>query len=185
MGIDKAFNDYCYSLYCDIPLYIYGCLFVALILAIVFVVYRGWNKYKYEFWRVITIEYIIVIYCSTVFFRSVGNVRQFNFMPFWSYGAYFRGEDPKLLSENIMNVVVFIPAGLLLGAAIRGMSWVKAIIIGCVVSVGIEILQLVLKRGFCEFDDVIHNTLGCMIGYGIYRLIYMCVNSKMKRIYGK
>lgn len=24
-------------------------------------------------------------------------------------------------------------------------------------------------KGFSEIDDVIHNTLGCMIGYGIYK----------------
>lgn len=36
-------------------------------------------------------------------------------------------------------------------------------------SVCIEFLQLVWKRGTCEFDDIFHNTLGCMIGYGIYK----------------
>jgi len=28
-----------------------------------------------------------------------------------------------------------------------------------------------LKRGFCEVDDVMHNSLGCLIGYGIYKLV--------------
>lgn len=26
-------------------------------------------------------------------------------------------------------------------------------------------------KGFSELDDVMHNTLGCMIGYGIYSLV--------------
>ena len=35
---------------------------------------------------------------------------------------------------------------------------------GIVVSFGIEILQLVLKRGLFELDDIINNSLGCMMG---------------------
>ena len=38
---------------------------------------------------------------------------------------------------------------------------------GFVFSSVIELSQLVLKRGLCEFDDVFHNTLGCVIGYGV------------------
>ena len=32
------------------------------------------------------------------------------------------------------------------------------------VSLGIEILQLVLKRGLFEFDDIMNNSIGCMLG---------------------
>ncbi len=27
------------------------------------------------------------------------------------------------------------------------------------------------QRGFSEVDDVMHNTLGCLVGYGVYRFI--------------
>lgn len=30
----------------------------------------------------------------------------------------------------------------------------------------IETLQFVLKRGFTEVDDVWHNVVGCVIGWG-------------------
>ena len=39
--------------------------------------------------------------------------------------------------------------------------------VGFVFSSVIELSQLVLKRGLCEFDDVFHNTLGCAVGYGV------------------
>ena len=32
----------------------------------------------------------------------------------------------------------------------------------------IEVLQFVFKRGFAEFDDVFHNVVGCVIGFGVY-----------------
>lgn len=182
----EDFKGYWNSLYRDIPTYVYEGLIVVLLLVVFFVCFwYGWRKGWRIICRVLTIEYVFLIYCSTVIFRSVGRHVQFDLMPLWSYGAYFRGEDPRLLPENIMNVIVFIPVGILPGLTFRNVSWLKVLGIGCGISVGIEILQLVLKRGFCELDDVMHNTLGCMIGYGVYRLIYMCVNSKTNRIYDK
>ena len=55
---------------------------------------RGWRKIA----GLLLVEYIFVIYCSTVIFRSYAETRGHNFMPFWSY---YR---PELLVENIMNV---------------------------------------------------------------------------------
>ena len=100
---------------------------------------------------------------------------QYNFMPFWSYRDYFNGIDRRLLAENVMNIVVFVPVGVLVGATIRSVTWKKVLLIGMCLSVGIEVLQLVFRKGFSEVDDVMHNTLGCLIGYGIYRVIrYGC-----------
>ena len=36
-----------------------------------------------------------------------------------------------------------------------------------VLSFGIELIQLVFKLGLFEFDDIFHNVLGAMIGYGL------------------
>jgi glycopeptide antibiotics resistance protein len=168
----EEFEGYWISLYKDIPGYIYVGMCAVLILAIIFI----WNKYGLrcgwkQICRLLTIEYVLLIFCSTVIYRSVGRCIQLNLMPFWSYGAYFRGEDPRLLPENIMNVVVFIPVGLLLCSAFRGMTWIKELGFGIGISIGIELSQLIFKRGFCEIDDVMHNTLGCILGYGLAVLI--------------
>ena len=121
--------------------------------------------------RLLLAEYVFLLYCSTVIFRHVSSVREYDFTPFWSYFAYFRGNDPQLLPENIMNVLVFIPLGLLLGLSFRSMTWLRALLIGACLSIGIEALQFIFMRGFAEFDDVMHNTLGCVIGYGLFRLL--------------
>lgn len=64
-----------------------------------------------------------------------------------------------------MNVVVFIPVGLPLGIAFKQMTWWKALLIGCGISVTIESLQYFFMRGLSEVDDVLHNAVGCLIGY--------------------
>ena len=44
----------------------------------------------------------------------------------------------------------------------------------------IEIFQLVTKRGIFEPDDLLGNTVGTMIGYGIYRLVRFGMKRKKK-----
>lgn len=58
-----------------------------------------------------------------------------------------------------------MPVGILLGLAFRSITWWKALLIGCGISVSIEALQYFFQRGFAETDDVMHNTLGCVLGY--------------------
>ena len=44
-------------------------------------------------------------------------------------------------------------------------AWLMVAIIGCGISVTIESLQFFFMRGFSEVDDVMHNTVGCLIGW--------------------
>lgn len=64
-----------------------------------------------------------------------------------------------------MNVVVFIPVGLLLSCTFKQMTWWKTLLIGCSISITVEALQFWFMRGFSELDDVMHNTVGCLIGW--------------------
>ena len=67
-----------------------------------------------------------------------------------------------------MNVLMFFPLGLLIGCVFKNISWKKVLIASLCLSVLIEFLQFLLKRGFAELDDVMHNTLGAVIGFGLY-----------------
>ncbi len=71
-----------------------------------------------------------------------------------------------------MNVFVFLPVGLLIGTGFPKWPWWKAIGFGCLFSISIELLQFILKRGFSEVDDVIHNSLGCIFGYLFVKMLY-------------
>lgn len=68
-----------------------------------------------------------------------------------------------------MNVVVFVPIGILLEIGFAKWPWLKAIGTGCSLSMLIEAMQLGFKRGVCEVDDVMHNTLGRFVGYMVAR----------------
>lgn len=113
-------------------------------------------------------EYMALLLALAVLTRKVNPVQTFDFTPFWSYRAVLQSGNDALLTQNIANVIAFVPIGLLLGCAFRQMKWRKALLIGGGFSLLIEVLQFVFKRGFAEFDDVFHNVLGCAIGFGVY-----------------
>lgn len=117
--------------------------------------------------RLLLLGYIVLLYYSTVICRSVIDDKKherIHLKPFWSYNK------PELFVENIINIMMFVPVGLMLGFACRNIKWRKVLLTGVCLSVSIEVMQFVTGKGFSEIDDVIHNTLGCMIGYGIYAL---------------
>ena len=115
-------------------------------------------------------EYVFLLLCSTVFFRS-GVSDNVNFVPFKTYQEIQNGNN-FLLSQSIMNVLVFVPIGLLLRVIQN--KWYVALSVGFLISLCVEMLQYLLAKGYCEIDDVIHNTLGCLLGIGIYMLGRRC-----------
>lgn len=126
------------------------------------------------------LEYIFLLYCSTIFSRTVQLERKFNFRPLWTYEAILEGEK-IYVAEVIMNVVAFIPVGLMLGFSFPSSNWKKVLIAAFFLSISIEVLQFCMMCGFSELDDVIHNTLGCIIGYGLYSLIRLVYEKASKR----
>lgn len=166
--------DYWESLWNHLPRYIlFSVSLVVIIGSGILVIYKGLKDgMKYSV-RLVLLGYVFIIFCTTFICRSRALIAGFELMPFWSYLAYFRGEDDSLLIENITNIMVFVPVGFLLGMSFRSMTLIKTLLIGFSLSVVIESLQFVSMRGFAEFDDVMHNTLGCVMGYGLFRLLYM------------
>lgn len=102
--------------------------------------------------------YIAAVLWITLFSRIGGGYRGF-LLPFHSYVEICKGEERPLL-ENIGNVVLFIPLGVALQSI--GVKDVKKA--GLLASLLIEILQFTFALGTFECDDLIHNTLGAVIG---------------------
>lgn len=114
------------------------------------------------------VAFVVLALNETVFSRPAKEAYQYNLRLFWSYEAIMNGRN-DLIKEHYLNVALFIPLGMLIWFALGQRKWWRALVFGCAVSMLIEVMQLVLKRGLCEFDDVMHNTLGCMIGYGVMK----------------
>ena len=115
------------------------------------------------------VVFVVLVLNETVFSRTAKETYQLHLQPFWSYEAIMNGRK-SLIKEHYLNVTLFIPLGMLVWMVLKRKQWWRALVLGCAVSLLIEIMQLVMKRGMCELDDVMHNTLGCMIGYGLVKV---------------
>lgn len=136
--------------------------------------------------RLILVEYLILFVSSTIIFRDAHQTSSFDATPFGSYKAIFSG-DIGLIVDNIMNVIAFIPIGFLLCFSARGIKWWQVALFACICSLMIEFTQFLLSRGFSEIDDVFHNTLGAILGYGlclVCSIIYRSLFQKNKAING-
>lgn len=102
--------------------------------------------------------YIAAVLWITLFSRIGEGYRGF-LLPFHSYVEIWKGEWRPLL-ENIGNIALFIPLGVALKWS--GVKDVKKA--GFLVSLLIEVLQFTFALGTFECDDLIHNTLGAVIG---------------------
>ena len=105
--------------------------------------------------------YIPVILYLTLFGRKIHAVRTPILIPFSSYLNF---DSDYARWQVYMNVYLFIPFGFLIPFSSKK-TFIQTLIIGCCLSITIEALQYIFALGLCETDDVIHNTLGCIIGY--------------------
>lgn len=125
------FDTFIKELINDVPQYIYEMLIsLSLVGILIFFSIYGWRKaLKYSL-RLLFFEYIFLTYCNTVFCRSTNNDIWHDFTPFWSYKAYYSGENPSLLPEIIMNIAGFVPLGFLMAAAFQKLTWWQVILTG-------------------------------------------------------
>lgn len=138
------------------------CYAVAVSIGAVVWIWKGWRHGALA-------AYAFVLVAATVLLRRGGASFQYDLRPLWSWAAWnVQG------SQILANVIAFVPVGLLAGSLWR---W-RGILVGMGLSVVIELSQLLAKRGLCEFDDVLHNTVGAAIGV----FIVMAVTYAIERV---
>lgn len=113
------------------------------------------------------IWFILVGYI-TVFSRGEGQAT-LSLMPFHQLRLVLNGETIEILRSAWMNVLLFVPGGLLFSVLLpkRWPLWIKAaltIIALTSVSVGVEYLQWCFRLGQAETDDVLCNFYGVCLG---------------------
>ena len=75
------------------------------------------------------------------------------------------------LQDEWLNIVFFMPLGFLWPLLWPKKGWKSAVLGGFLLSLLVEVLQALTRRGVFETDDLINNTLGALLGYGLYRLL--------------
>lgn len=148
-----------------------GQLLLLCIGSIVFIIVNRGSAVRNTI-RLLLFEYVLFIYGVTVFFRKGGSTESYMLTPFGSYVKMFQGEASDMLFDILVNVALFMPVGFLWGAQSSlkpfKRQWFIVLLLGFSLSIGIELFQLFLNKGCAEIDDIIHNTLGCILGFALW-----------------
>ena len=73
------------------------------------------------------------------------------------------------LVNIIGNVVAFVPYGFFRPIlADRPFGWGRTVLSGTFVSLSVELIQLLTKVGSFDVDDLLLNSIGCLLGYFVY-----------------
>lgn len=141
------------------------------------------RKRKKILWG-IGIIYVVGNVYFTLISRRVGLTSRLELMPFRAYSNLFELElDSEQavgswasmflhgilpIESIILNILLYYPLGYLLPILFPKLKPKHIILIGCLCSIATEATQYLLKMGWCETDDVIHNTLGTAIGVWVW-----------------
>lgn len=140
---------------------------IATILYVIISLIWGLWKSKREALLLLLYGYTAMVLYVTVFSRESKEYFSYSLKPFSSYYAIANG-DKLLFPQVIMNIIMFVPFGLLIKSANRAWSWIYIFLCGLLLSITVETLQFLLLKGTAELDDIIHNTFGCFIGVVLY-----------------
>ena len=129
-------------------------------------------RYFVPRWRWIaggTLTVLVPVILRTTLRRSGSGVSQHRLQLFQSYREAALTGKVEIYRSNFMNVALFFPAGLLIAALLprRWPRWVRSLVTVltlAMASIAIEYLQYSYNLGKCEADDVMHNTLGALLG---------------------
>ncbi len=118
---------------------------------------------------IIFVLYILIVLRLTVFRPTTYDEHKLNLSLFTELIKVYQTNTLwQFLRLFLGNIGWFVPFGFLAPMLMKQKKLIIVALCGCGFSFVIEVLQFVFKKGFCEIDDLILNTLGVVIGYGIY-----------------
>lgn len=106
----------------------------------------------------------------------------YNFTPFLEMKRFWRYREQLGIWSFINlfgNVIIFVPLGFFEPIASKNRSFFWTVSDGFLLSMLVEVFQLVTKVGRFDVDDLLLNTAGVIIGY----LIFLAGNT-IRRMYG-
>lgn len=106
-------------------------------------------------------SYIVTVLYVTVFDRGGVTDIRLQLIPFYQF-------DTLVLIGMIENALLFMPAGALPLSAFPRWRPAHAILAGVVLSLAIELTQLITHRGILDVNDLIANFIGAVLGGFFY-----------------
>lgn len=119
---------------------------------------------------IIGLFYLLVVFCAV--FMNRNNITDYSVQNlFSSYKSAWYTCSAQAWRNIVLNILLFVPFGILLPLLSKKTDKPYFVIpIGAASSLIIETIQYIFKIGIFDFDDVLNNTVGVILGYCVYRL---------------
>lgn len=122
-------------------------------------------------WTAMLFVYILVVAYLTMFSRDGKNSTDI-IVDFPSIREVIETRSLDPLNHMFLNVVMFVPIGFLLVMVDPEKldRFALAVAVSAMLSVTIESVQLLLRLGQCDLEDIVANTLGGAVGVLLFRV---------------
>lgn len=121
----------------------------------------------------------IILFKFSFSLTELPHLRNVNLIPF-AQSVIVNGKVD--FSEIFQNLFAFIPFGVLISAISEKKSFLQKLLPAFFVSLAFEILQFIFSIGASDITDVITNTLGGLIGIGIFVVLKKLFKKSYKTI---
>ncbi|MBM6614993.1 VanZ family protein [Desemzia sp. RIT804] len=111
--------------------------------------------------------------------RHFTDFREINLIPF---AGSVRVDNQIDFNEIILNVFAFIPFGIYISMLKPNWSFLKKVLPIAGMSLLFEVLQFIFAIGGSDITDLLGNTLGGIIGVGVYLVFCKLFNTKANTI---
>ena len=116
------------------------------------------------------ILWILLVLHMTILSRSVSD-QEPHWIPFYQIYTVLTGGNRELLRSAWMNLLLFVPGGVLAMDVLTGKHGFAAWTVSAALfSTAIELAQWLLHHGLAETDDILANTAGAAAGFLLAKL---------------
>ena len=168
---------------------------IAIVTYALYIIYLKRRRHGCSVWSVVTASlfpaYFVSLIGLTLFSRMIGDAYYFLFyhQAPWPMGEggyrwlsliydfkldFFR----NLSAENIGNIFLFLPFGILYPLFRLGSTWQRTMVMGIATSLIIENIQPLMDRSF-DINDIVLNAVGVVVSTTVFfSLRYLLTRSK-------
>ena len=114
-----------------------------------------------ELFGVLLSEYVVVVIMLTVVFRETPVYPEGYHNTFWSDKTLLSG---NVFVERVINTLLFFPIGVLLCGLLKSHRLIHTLLLGVLISLSVEIMQLQFNKGVADIEDIAFNGLGLTVG---------------------
>lgn len=137
---------------------------------------------------------LFAVYCAAMLYLLFGReeaaaglpypqqlMMRLNLRPFHTIGRQmellFDFDRPWLIRHAFVNLIgnvaLFVPLGIFLPTLCQRLRALWRVLLAVTLIIGlVELTQVLTLLGRCDIDDLILNTLGAALGYGMYKGIF-------------